>query len=208
MKTKLAIKLAVIMALTTLMGSTAIIAVSNNNQAFAQKAGNATAINSNNSTSSSGTSNSTSNFVSFGRALGTISSIQNNATGKPTWILSGPWQLIIPQAAKVSPTNPPKAAIFNATFRMIKTDGAEPHRHIISDFKLTQSTITNTHSVFNGTATVTLKDGPHKDVPISIRIMKQGAMSLWIDPAKTDNHFGKTPIYGIVSIIGVFGVLS
>jgi hypothetical protein len=195
------------MALTTLISSSAIIAVNNNNQAFAQKAVNATATNNSNSTNSSGTINSTANFVGFGRALGTISSIQNNASGKPTWILSGPWQLIIPPA-KISPTNPPKAAIFNATFRMIKTNGTEPHRHTISDFKLTQSTISNSHSVFNGTATVTLKDGPHKDVPISIRIMNQGAMSLWIEPTKTNNHFGNTPIYGTVSIIGVFGVLS
>lgn len=163
---------------------------------------------SNNSTSSSNAGNSTMNLVSFVRALGTISSIQNNASGKPTWILTGPWQLIIPQPGKMSPTNPPKAAIFNATFRMIKIDGTEPHRHTISDFKLTHSTISNTHSVFNGTATVTLKDGPHKDVPISIRIMHQGAMSLWIDPTKTNNHFGNTPIYGTVSILGVFAVSS
>jgi hypothetical protein len=41
-------------------------------------------------------------------------------------------------------------------------------------------------------------------VPISISILNEGAMSLWIDPAKTNKHFGNTPIYGTVSRIGLF----
>jgi hypothetical protein len=35
-------------------------------------------------------------------------------------------------------------------------------------------------------------------------IVNQGTMSLWIDPTKTGNHFGNTPIYCTVSRIGVF----
>jgi len=49
-----------------------------------------------------------------------------------------------------------------------------------------------------------MKYGPHKDVPNSVRIMNQRAMSLWIDPTKPNNHFGNAPIYGTVSIVAVF----
>ena len=45
-------------------------------------------------------------------------------------------------------------------------------------------------------ATVSLKAGPAKDVPISIKLMGDSAVSIWIDPSKTENHFGNTPIYG------------
>jgi hypothetical protein len=58
--------------------------------------------------------------------------------------------------------------------------------------------------VLNGTATVIMKGVPHTGVPISISVLNEGTMRLWIDPTKTNNHFGNTPIYGTVSRIGVF----
>jgi hypothetical protein len=57
-------------------------------------------------------------------------------------------------------------------------------------------TTKNTASTYNGTATISLKKGPVTGVPISIKLMGPQAMSLWIDPTKTENHFGNTPIYG------------
>jgi hypothetical protein len=97
--------------------------------------------------------------------VGTIASLQNNETGKPTWILSGVWRLIVPE---------PSSAIFHAVFEMIKTDGKGIHAHSIYDFKLTHTFINNTVTVFNGTATITMKDGPHTNVPIRISIVNQG----------------------------------
>ena len=65
-------------------------------------------------------------------------------------------------------------------------------------FKTTGSpTTSGMATTYNGTATVTLKKGPVSDVPISIKLMGPRAMSLWIDPTKTEGHFGNTPIYGI-----------
>jgi hypothetical protein len=51
-------------------------------------------------------------------------------------------------------------------------------------------------TTFNGTATVSLKKGPVTGVPISIKLMGDSAVSIWVDPSKTENHFGNTPIYG------------
>ncbi len=50
-------------------------------------------------------------------------------------------------------------------------------------------------TIYNGTAMVSLK-GPATGIPISIKLMDKSAMSIWIDPTKTENHFGNTPIYG------------
>jgi hypothetical protein len=54
----------------------------------------------------------------------------------------------------------------------------------------------NTAAMYNGTTTASLKKGPVTGVPISIRLTGPQAMSLWIDPTKTENHFGNTPICG------------
>ena len=140
-------------------------------------------------------------------AEGSIASIQNNQSGKPTWILdTGGWGLLVPKPIQVSQTVVPvnSGVIFTASFGMTKLDGTQSHRHLITDFNLTKFSETNTVRTYNGTATVTLKEGPQTAVPISIQIMNESIMSLWIDPTKTDNHFGNTPIYGHVRTSGIF----
>jgi hypothetical protein len=123
-----------------------------------------------------------------GSKFGAISSIQNGKDGKPEWILAGGWEL----------KNIGSSPDFNATFNMVMLDGNAPHKHSITDFKITGSpTTSGMTTTYNGTATVTLKKGPVSDVPISIKLMGPRAMSLWIDPTKTEGHFGNTPIYGI-----------
>jgi len=72
---------------------------------------------------------------------------------------------------------------------MIKTNGKEMYSHSIYRFKLTHTSINNLTTVFSSIATVTMKDGPHIGVPISISIFNERAMSIWVDPSTTSNHF-------------------
>jgi len=124
-----------------------------------------------------------------GSKFGTIASLQNGKDGKPAWIVSGAWDF-----KNVNSTSP----TFNATFNMVMSNGSAPHKHTITDFKMTGSPAKkNMASTYNGTATVSLKKGPVTGVPISIKLMGPIAMSLWIDSAKTESHFGNTPIYGV-----------
>jgi hypothetical protein len=128
---------------------------------------------------------------------GSVTSIQNDAsTLKPAWIVSGVFRM-----DNANTTSP----VFNATFYMIKTNGTASHQHTISDFKLngTPTTTSNNSTIFNGTSTVTMKDGPVKDVPTSITFIDESAVSIWLDPSKTNNHFGNTPIYGNQHLICV-----
>ena len=57
-------------------------------------------------------------------------SIQNNETGKQSWILSGQWDLAIPKPLKINQTNPPNAAIFNSGFEMITKQMENQFTHI------------------------------------------------------------------------------
>ena len=144
-----------------------------------------------NSTSSS--SSSSSPIISKGSIKGAVTSIQNDMTGKINWIVGGAYKM-----TNINTADP----IFNSTFYMIKTDGTAPHKHTISDFKLRGTpVVVNNSTTFNGTSTVTMKDGPVKDVPTSIRFEDESSVSIWLDPTKTNNHFGSTAIYGTQHLI-------
>jgi hypothetical protein len=107
-----------------------------------------------NSTSSS--SSSANSIQSKGSIRGAITSIQNDLTGKTNWILGGAYKM-----TNINTANP----IFESAFYMIKTDGTAPHKHTISDFKMNGTpVVANNSTTFNGTSTVTMKDGPVKDV--------------------------------------------
>ena len=121
---------------------------------------------------------------------GTVLSIQNDPDGRPTWKVSGIWNLIN-QSSK-SPT-------FNASFVMMKLDGSAIHKHTITatitsaDLKVTGKTSTR---MYYGTAIISMKEGPVSNVPIVIKLLSDGSMSIMPDPIKTKGHFGNTPIQG------------
>jgi hypothetical protein len=120
---------------------------------------------------------------------GTITSVQNDQAG--TWKLSGTWNFN--NLNSNSPT-------FTSTFSMMKMDGSAMHKHIVNDFKLTGNpTKTTTGTTYNGTATVSMKQGPVSNVPISITLSDNGNISIMVDPKTTNNHFGNTPIGGKVT---------
>jgi hypothetical protein len=145
-----------------------------------------------NSTSSS-SSSSSSPILSKSTVVGGITSIQNDITGKTNWIVGGAYKM-----SNINTANP----IFNAAFYMIKTDGTAPHKHTISDFKMSGTPIVaNNSTTFNGTSTVTMKEGPVKDVPTSIKFTDESSVSIWLDPTKTNNHFGSTLIYGTQHLV-------
>lgn len=139
---------------------------------------------------------------------GTIASIQNDKDGIPTWLLSGAWKgaiINIDKGETNSDTLPSintnndnlLASNFEATFDMVMLNGSSLHEHSIYNFTLSNiSMIYDKNSVFNGTATITMKDIPVNDVPISIKTLNNNVISIWTDPAKINDHFGNTPIYG------------
>lgn len=144
---------------------------------------------------------------------GTIASIQNDKDGMPTWLLSGAWQSAIintdEQQSTVDKSAFPSAsidgnsdmslpsAVFEANFDMVMLNGSSLHQHSIYNFTLSDISMTNdNNSIVNGTATISMKDSPINDVPISIKTLNNNVISIWTDQSKINNHFGNTPIYG------------
>ena len=138
--------------------------------------------------------------------FGTISSIQNDENGNPSWIVSGHWKgnLLNNQSqsnntSQGNTSSSPLGSVFNTSFKMVKLNGTAAHNHTITNFVLSNMSMPNNMTrIFNGTATASLKEGPVTDIPISIRIMGDKVISIWLDPSKVNNHFGNTPIYGTV----------
>jgi hypothetical protein len=150
-------------------------------------------------------------------AFGTMASLQNDENGNPTWIVSGIWKGSLSMgnetqgmegnqtnttsavANATSTTGGPPNATFNSKFNMVMTNGSAKHDHEIYNFNLaSMSNPNNATSVFNGTATITMRQGPVENVPVSIKRIDNNVISIWADPAMIDNHFGNTPIFGTI----------
>lgn len=132
---------------------------------------------------------------------GDFASIQNNEEGVPAWIVAGNWTMDLSGPLQNSSSSPSvNATSFDGLMRMVLLNGSAMHEHQLYNFSQTASAYntTSNSTTFNGTITVTLRDGPRPDVPTRIEIMQNDAISVWVDPVSVDNHFGNTPIFGTV----------
>jgi hypothetical protein len=135
--------------------------------------------------------------------FGTISSIQNDESGNPAWVVSGHWKanLLSNQSNVTSQGNISSSSgpTFNASVEMIMLNGTAAHTHTITNFVLANTSMPNNMTrIFNGTSTASMREGPVTDIPTGISIMGDKVISIWLDPSKINNHFGNTPIYGTV----------
>src|SRR5918994_1083887 len=132
-------------------------------------------------------------------AFGTIASLQNDENGNPTWIVSGLWKGSLStdnktqgnQSATANATaatgNLPNAT-FHSKVNMVMTNGSAMHNHEIYDFTLTDMSMpNNSTTVYNGTATITMRQGPVPNVPVSIKTMDNNAVNIWFDPINIKN---------------------
>lgn len=134
--------------------------------------------------------------------FGPISSVQNDENGNPAWVLFGHWKgnLANNQSLVEGQGNETLGGeSFNAQFEMVRLNGSAGHTHAITNFVASNSSQVNNSTVmFNGTATASMREGPVIDIPSSITITGDKVISILLDPSKVSNHYGNTPIYGLV----------
>ncbi len=128
---------------------------------------------------------------------GQISSIQFGDGGQPEWIQSGIW--VIRMSPGPDPDQVPQISLI-ARMAMVMPDGNAMHEHSVYDFSATELSMEgNTTYVVEGTATVTMRDGPVAEVPVTIKVFGGSVIAFWIGPDRVDNHFGANPVYGTLS---------
>ena len=140
---------------------------------------------------------------------GMISSIQNDEQGQPAWIVAGHWMMEMGSqnstqndtATSDTTGRISNIAGFDAMLHMVMLNGSAMHDHEISSFTQTGDATfdsgTNSTTI-TGTATVTMREGPVPNVPITIEIAQDKVIAITPDPATLENHFGNTPIYGLL----------
>src|SRR5215207_1973099 len=136
---------------------------------------------------------------------GMISSIQNDEQGQPAWVVAGHWMMEMASQNDTATANMTgdisNVRGFNAMLHMVMLNGSAMHNHEISNFTQTGDATfdssTNSTTI-TGTLTITLREGPVHNVPTTIEIAQDKVIAISPDPAAVENHFGDTPIYGIV----------
>ena len=145
-------------------------------------------------------------YQSGNQIFGVISSVQNDESGQPAWIVTGPWTTTLLSDSSTNASQPMGNATgpfggspFNTQVQMVRLDGTAGHTHTITNFVLANvSQPDNMTKVFNGTSTASMREGPLTDIPTTIRIMGDKVISIWLDPSRIENHYGNTPLYGLV----------
>jgi len=140
-------------------------------------------------------------FLDKTYVFGPITGITEDENDSTEWVLAGIWRSSFPNSTDVS-NNSTNGTTFNAAIEMIRPDGTARHTHTLTDFVLLNSSSeSSTNStIFNGTSTVSLADGPALDIPTSVKLSNNNIITIWIDPESVDSHFGNSlNMFGIVA---------
>jgi hypothetical protein len=140
------------------------------------------------------------------QTFGIISSVQNDASGQPAWVVAGQWTSALLGNNSVNASQPTGNSTvpfggspFDTQIQMVRLNGTAGHTHTITNFVLANaSQPDNMTKIFNGTSTASMIQGPVADIRTSIRIMGDKVISIWLDPTKIESHYGNTSIYGLV----------
>jgi hypothetical protein len=148
------------------------------------------------------TTNATTTIAGGNKVTGIIASLQLAPDRlAPEWVTAGYWELESDMPLLGAGTNEtePTVTNFSAIIEMTQlADGTFLHQHTISDFRPSAILHADANSTtINGTATVVTEEGPTENVPIYITL-QNNLISIAIDPVATENHFGPTPITGII----------
>jgi len=149
-----------------------------------------------------------STFLDRTFVFGPLIGVTTNDTGNVDWLLSGTWRSsltnltdsgVITNSTQDNQTD----GRFVAAIEMIKPNGLSRHTHTLTDFVVTSSSQNeqNGSTIYNGTSTISLRDGPALQVPTIIQKSNNNSVfKITIDPESVDYHFGKSPvIYGITA---------
>jgi hypothetical protein len=153
-------------------------------------------------TTAGDTTNATTTGGGANQLAGIIASLQLAPDRlAPEWVTAGYWELEsdMPLLGPGSEGTEQTVSSFNAIVEMTRlSDGTALHTHTFSDFQ--QSAILHSAgntTTINGTMTVSLQEGPVENVPVHITL-QNNLITIFVDPMMTDNHFGPTPISGII----------
>jgi hypothetical protein len=129
---------------------------------------------------------------------GIISSVQQNNAGAPQWLAAGSWTLVTDKPLFVQGSSP-TVKNFSAVVDMVSfANGTMFHSHHFYNFANGHVLYNNNNVTdINGTMTITTEQGTTENV-VAYLHFQNNFMSIWVNPGQINNHFGPTPINGMV----------
>ena len=124
-------------------------------------------------------------FSDYKYAYGPIASINND------WVLAGHWM------GYYNPSNLTDSG-FHSTFDMAMKNGSAPHMHQITNATANDVRMEGNNEIVQGTVTVSMRDGPVSNVSTTWTMYDNNTIAIEMDPSMINNHFGETPVYGLV----------
>lgn len=186
--------LAVVFSIAAIGVIAASVTLGHSYVAIAQEmAANAT----DNATASNATGTTT---TAINNLAGIIASLQIQDAIAPEWVTAGYWELES-DGPLFGGNNQSEPTItrFDAIVEMTNvSDGTSPHEHTFSNFRQSDIVFASGNStIINGTMTVMTEDGPTENVP-AYMTLQNNLIAIFVNPNAVDNHFGPTPIYGMI----------
>ncbi len=114
----------------------------------------------------------------------------------PIASINGDWILAGSHMAYYNPSNLSDSG-FHSTFSMVMKNGSGYHTHQMSNATGEDITMEGNKTIYHGSVTVTMRDGPVSNVPTTWTVYNNNTLAISMDPTKINNHFGDTPIYGL-----------
>ena len=135
--------------------------------------------------------------TSWPRQNGLIISLQFSDNGTALWIVSGRWRVDINY--DINGVVPQSIKNLNVSLGMISADGLVTKKYSLSDFKeSTASYDKQTHlATINGTLRILMGTQAIDNVRTTLKFFERNIVSIRLDPSKTNDDFGDTPIYGV-----------
>lgn len=136
-------------------------------------------------------------FLHNNYSFGPIVGHSENETGIVDWLMTGKWRSSLSNSIDIH--NNQSSDAFNSAIEMIKPDGTARHSHTLTDFVIMNISNPDTNStLYNGTSTISLQDGPAVDIPTTIeKTTDNNVFEIKIAAESINYHFGKFPLYGI-----------
>jgi hypothetical protein len=152
-------------------------------------------------TTNTTTPTTTTNNFTEGTTAGIIASLQFAPNRPaPEWVTAGYWELESDMSLfQYTNETEPTVTNFYAIVEMTRLDdGTFRHDHRFSDFRQSDILFTAQNATtINGTMTVVTEESLTENVPTNITL-QNNLISIFVDPEATDNHFGPTPITGVI----------
>jgi hypothetical protein len=140
---------------------------------------------------------SVSNNTQSLRLNGPINSLQYSNNGDVLWIVSGRWRM--DAAFDETGTVPTAVKNFTSNLIMVPANGTNTPRYQLSDFRqdlISYDNKTKTSSI-KGKLSLTSDSQSIRDIPVLVKLINKNILTIALDPSKTRELLGETPIYGI-----------